>query len=469
LSSKTCDSSTYPLITEPNATNGTKTPCTPYSQDGTKNACKAWTTRYNLTCNEWYELSNDWLSCQPIWVRPGGQEDPEDCWAKTHTYGSCSFSISALSDGASTTETYSDSTYYGTTTAKCTNGTLSYSSESCITVCNSSTDPWSCNGSFSASWYPWSTWRSSYDYTCKYWTLSYSCSATCPTWKYWAGSQCDDLDTICRSTHNNCVSPASFVNGSASSTTSSLTTTYTWKCQRGDLTEECSETKQSCPSGYWELWTSNTVAEIIEHECGQSGTDWWELQYNGTANGNSCVKCRAKSCPTWSSTTCNGAQVGFAWDSACYKCEETKNYTIVNWTSLDGRLCIGSMWYITPTDLVPSGWPLTEDEACAAYYADPRGTDCHNDYYGGYVGDSQIYDCSSTSISACWTTDYQQYCNSNPQWKCYISDTQDSCKETTLLRYTSLCWGNCSANPDTGVILTEKRCKWSMQYVQCQW
>ena len=307
LSSKTCSSTTYPLITEPDDTNGTKSSCTEYSQNGTNNACKAWTTRYKLTCNNGYQLNSNGTKCEPKW-----------CSADTRTKGSCTFSIPALSNGDSTTKTYTTSPYYGTTTATCTNGSLSYTSESCITVCGSSGNPVWCNGSFSAT-YPSATWLSSYNYTCKYWTLSYSCSATCPTGTYWFGSQCKTATSICDDTHNGCVNGWSYVSNSAGSTS----TTYTWKCKRGDYTQDCTESKQSCPSGYWELWTSNTVAEIIEHECGQRGTDWWELQYNGTANGNSCVKCRAKSCPQWSSTTCNWQVLGYAWESACYKCTVT--------------------------------------------------------------------------------------------------------------------------------------------------
>ena len=344
---------------------------------------------------------------------------------------------------------------------------ISADGKRCEPICNSSTDPWSCNWSFSPE-YEWATWLRSYDYTCKYWSLSYSCSATCPGLTYWFGTQCNNPTSICWSTlEYPCLSPAS-LSKSVTSKTSWNTKTYTWQCKRGDYIEECTktETTESCPTLYWELWTSNTIEEIIGHECGQSGTDWWELEYNGSANGNPCVKCREKSCPTWSSTTCNGAKVGFAWDSACYKCEETKNYTIVNWTSLDGDLCTSSIRYISPANLAASwGWPLTEDEACANYYAGYG--DCHNDYYGGYNGDFNIYDCSSVSISPCWTTNYTQYCNSHSGWKCYISNTESSCSDTTILQYTSLCWGACSAAPDVGGS-SVKRCMWSMQYVQCK-
>ena len=75
---------------------------------------------------------------------------------------------------------------------------------------------------------------------------------------------------------------------------------------------------ESCPTWYFEL--ENSVDDTIDNECGQSGTDWWYLEYNGSANGNSCVKCAAKRCPQWSSTSCQGSHVGYAGNNQCRAC-----------------------------------------------------------------------------------------------------------------------------------------------------
>ena len=316
----------------------------------TSNACS---NSCSWECDTNYEP--DWSSCVPAGSRPSDEITGEDCDAGSYTYGSCTFSIWTLNHGDSTTKTYSNGTYYGSVTLKCLDGDWNTISESCDVVCDSSSNPWWCNWSFSPTGYPWATWWGSYSYTCKYWTLSYSCSANCPSWKYWMGAQCDNPNTICWSTHNDCVNSSSLVSGSPSSETSWNTTTYTWKCNRGDYTEKCTQTEttpvtpgESCPNWYWELWTSDSIEEIIGHECGQSGTDWWELQYNGTANGNSCVKCKAKSCPTWSSTTCGGSFAGYAWDTPCYKCSSncgTSTYTCVSWVTPANKSHLGTQSY----------------------------------------------------------------------------------------------------------------------------
>ena len=290
------------------------------------------------------------------------------------------------------------------------------------------------------------------------------------------GAQCDYPTTICWSSHNNCVNSSSLVSGSPSSETSWNTTTYTWKCNRGDYTEKCTQTEttpvtpgESCPNWYWELWTSDSIEEIIGHECGQSGTDWWELQYNGTANGNSCVKCKAKSCPTWSSTTCNWSRVGFAGDDICYKCEEVKNYSIVNWTSKDWDLCVGSQRYMDAREYADIyNYPLSEQEACAWY--DPNShEDCYHDYVTNYDPNERVFVCSVTDIDKCSTSDYTTYCTNNPWWQCYISNSNDSCSSITFVWDVSMCGGNCGAAP-YGAWSTQEisTCKWSMQYVQCK-
>ena len=279
------------------------------------------------SCSKW-SLSYSSQSCTAKW-----------CSSTSHSKWSCTFTIPELSNGGSTTVTYTTSPYYGSTTAKCTNGSLTYSSESCITVCqNSSAEnlAW-CNGSFSPTSYTSEATRwKSYDYTCKYWTLSYSCSASCTEGTYWMGDgkYCSVPTSICWTAKNGCINGWSYVNNSEGSTS----TTYTWKCKRWAYKEDCSIAKESCPSGYVpgeELRSAD--------DCWTSWRYGWSLQKNGTANGDDCVKCVALSCPQWTSITCNGQKSqDYAGDNPCYDCvvdpnvcTETYNFTPSRCSSFD--------------------------------------------------------------------------------------------------------------------------------------
>jgi hypothetical protein len=126
------------------------------------------------TCNNW-TLSYSDKSCSAI---------PESCSATTYTYGNCSYSIPTLSHGWSQTVSTSTAGYAGSVKATCSNWTLSYSDKSCSAQsCWATTYTYgSCSYSIPAlsNWWSQTVSTSTVGYkwsvkaSCSKWTLSYS-------------------------------------------------------------------------------------------------------------------------------------------------------------------------------------------------------------------------------------------------------------------------------------------------------
>ena len=454
------------------------------------------------TCGEWHVKA--WNGCAES-VPPNPFDD--SCLADTYTYGDCSYSIPALSSWWNKTVSTSTSSRNWSVTASCSNWTLSYSDKSCnkstscgtaptnsswvvwtyaqswngsawspssksktcvtssssttecsficdsgktcdgntcITVCGSSGNPAGCNGLFSPT-YGWvATWWSSYSYTCKYWTLSYSCSATCPTGTYWFGLQCKTATSICDDTHNGCVDGWTFVNGSAGSKTLSNTTTYTWKCKRGDYTENCSQTVNTCddrdsqecetPDIWTAAWTWDDQSCSCQCPSGtsfESGNHGCECPSGQRWNGSKCV-------------------------SACSNALEAQNCEVGQWWSAqwtwNDRTCSCDC---------PAGTIVTDDNHCVQEGGETGGGTC--DTYREFNPSWALY-CPAPSGN------YDSQCNSEAWagWSCSFNDScpgrvpMCECTRSDPCQGCSAAWACSAANHgDTCVTYTVNTTYWS--------
>ena len=119
----------------------------------------------------------------------------------------------------------------------------------CVTTNPCNEELWTCN--MWTATYSWQTLTNNYNYQCNVnWTI-YSCTSSCPSWKYWwwSSKKCISAPELCKSNHYNCnlwaLKPSTNENKSGHQ--------YTWFCKSWDVT---SPTCRECYTWYVLSWTT---------------------------------------------------------------------------------------------------------------------------------------------------------------------------------------------------------------------
>ena len=182
----------------------------------------------------------------------------------------------------------------------------------CVDICTSISGVWKCNGGATVT-LPSATWTNSYSYTCTLWSDSHSCTATCPTWKYWNGTSCASAPSVCGSTHNNCVNGAS-MSENAYVEASHI---YKWKCTLWDISKLCLE----CESNYT---LDGTNCKPVTVGCDKTNIDGYSIPAMNHGGSETVTKTDSvKKCTNTAS--CNNGTVTLWTDNCTVACDETTN------------------------------------------------------------------------------------------------------------------------------------------------
>ena len=167
---------------------------TDYSEDEANHIylwkCKLWwETTQCRECYTWYKL--EWTVCVA---------DTLSCAAWTYS----GYTVPALAHWWTAGVLKDDNSTHCTATATCNNSVISISWEDCSWVCNTTTNPWTCNLWLTASNYTWTEWWYNYKYSC--WGGYSDCTAMCPIqtiWSWWANKCVSRITDVCNNTGAN--------------------------------------------------------------------------------------------------------------------------------------------------------------------------------------------------------------------------------------------------------------------------
>ena len=298
--SVSCNSTTYPLTTQP---SGDYESCTPYSVSN--NSCSAWTTRYKLNgCDCWsYKNGN---SCTPC-----GEKKYSSAWATSCNtaevwyYANSSCKQTACSNAPANARYTSnassnscswvcDEWYYKNSSNTCTKcEAWYYCTWGSKTACGAGkwSGAWSSSCSNIDCWCYWTSGTKSCPNSCGEWKYSSAWSSSCSTadvW-YYANSSCSQTACTNKPEHSSYTSNGSSNNCSYScspnySSTYPLTSCPTWwNCSDTTSYEwtNCSATTR---------YKLNSCDSCDEYTLSSCPANWYCSEcISYTKNGNSCT------------------------------------------------------------------------------------------------------------------------------------------------------------------------------------